>query len=220
MREIILDTETTGLNPLDGHRIIEIGCLEMIDKVLTGQEFHYYINPQRNVPQDAYNIHGISSEFLVDKPLFSNIVDDFLSFINGATLVIHNAKFDIGFINHELSLLGKMPIDLDVVIDTLAMARRTFPGARVNLDALCKRFKIDNTMRTKHGALLDSYLLAEIYIELTGGRQRSFLLQATDGEKLLAQKEITNYNQGNNIIILPSVEELRLHEEFMSKLKG
>lgn len=218
MREIILDTETTGLNPLEGHRIIEIGCLEMVDKVLTGREFHCYINPQRDVPQEAYRIHGISSEFLIDKPLFCNIVDEFLSFIDGATLVIHNARFDIGFLNHELSKLGKMALNLSEAVDTLAMARKAFPGARANIDALCKRFKIDNTMRTKHGALLDAQLLAEIYVELTGGRQRSFILSETVNLKTATQDEVMQY-QGNNIIIMPNVEELKLHEEFIDKLK-
>jgi DNA polymerase-3 subunit epsilon len=212
MREIILDTETTGLNPLEGHRIIEIGCLEMIDKVLTGREFHCYINPQRDVPQEAYRIHGISSEFLMDKPLFSNIADEFLSFIDGATLVIHNARFDIGFINHELSKLGKIALELSEVIDTLTMARKAFPGARANLDALCKRFKIDNTMRTKHGALLDAQLLAEIYVELTGGRQRSFILSETENAKTAIPDDVIQY-QGNNIIIMPNLEELKLYEE-------
>jgi DNA polymerase-3 subunit epsilon len=218
MREIILDTETTGLNPLEGHRIIEIGCLEMIDKVLTGREFHCYINPQRDVPQEAYRIHGISSEFLMDKPLFSNIADEFLSFIDGATLVIHNARFDIGFINHELSKLGKIALELSEVIDTLTMARKAFPGARANLDALCKRFKIDNTMRTKHGALLDAQLLAEIYVELTGGRQRSFILSETENAKTAIPDDVIQY-QGNNIIIMPNLEELKLYEEFIDKLK-
>lgn len=218
MREIILDTETTGLNPLEGHRIIEIGCLEMVDKVLTGREFHCYINPQRDVPQEAYRIHGISSEFLMDKPLFSHIADEFLSFIDGATLVIHNARFDIGFINHELSKLGKMALELSEVIDTLTMARKAFPGARANLDALCKRFKIDNTMRTKHGALLDAQLLAEIYVELTGGRQRSFILSETENAKTAIRDDVIQY-QGNNVIIMPNVEELKLYEDFIDKLK-
>lgn len=218
MREIILDTETTGLNPLEGHRIIEIGCLEMIDKVLTGREFHCYINPQRDVPQEAYRIHGISSEFLMDKPLFSNIVDEFLSFIDGATLVIHNARFDIGFINHELSRVGKISLELGEVVDTVIMARKAFPGARVNIDALCKRFKIDNTMRTKHGALLDAQLLAEIYVELTGGRQRSFILSEAGSVKAEIQGDNIQY-QGNNVIIMPNLEELKLHEEFIEKLK-
>lgn len=217
MREIILDTETTGLNPFEGHRIIEIGCLEMVDKVLTGREFHYYINPQRDVPQEAYRIHGISSEFLIDKPLFSNIADEFLLFIDGATLVIHNARFDIGFINHELSRLGKVALDLGEVVDTLTMARKAFPGARANIDALCKRFKIDNTMRTKHGALLDAQLLAEIYVELTGGRQRSFILSEVANAKNAIQDDVIQY-QGNNVIITPNLEELKLYEEFIDKL--
>ncbi len=218
MREIILDTETTGLNPFEGHRIIEIGCLEMVDKVLTGREFHCYINPQRDVPQEAYRIHGISSEFLIDKPLFSNIADEFLSFIDGATLVIHNARFDIGFINHELSRLGKVALDLGEVVDTLTMARKAFPGARANIDALCKRFKIDNTMRTKHGALLDAQLLAEIYVELTGGRQRSFILSEVANAKNAIQDDVMQY-QGNNVIVTPNLEELKLYEEFIDKLK-
>ena len=216
MREIILDTETTGLRPLDGHRVIEIGAVEMFDRVITGREFHTYINPERSVPEEAYRIHGLSSEFLQDKPLFCNVVDGFLEFIDGAKLVIHNAQFDINFLNYELSLIGKSPIDMKVAIDTLALARRKFPGTRVNLDALCKRFKIDNTARDKHGALLDSQLLAEVYIELMGGRQTTFSLK---GESSSNIRNISNPVEGNGVVIMPDEEEKRQHAIFMEKLR-
>src|ERR1700677_2124379 len=174
MREIILDTETTGLDPKAGHRLVEIGMLEMHNKSLTGKKFHFYLNPQRDMPMEAYRIHGLSSEFLADKPLFADIADDLLDFIQDTKLVIHNAVFDMKFINHELSLLDKPSIDMLNVIDTLAIARRAFPGAKTNLDALCRRFRVDNSSRKFHGALLDAELLSEVYVELMGGRQTSF----------------------------------------------
>src|SRR5260221_4896868 len=172
MREIILDTETTGLKTSEGHRIIEIGCVELYNHLPTGRAFQKYVNPERDVPPDAFAISGISSDFLKDKPLFREVVDDFLEFIEDLPLVIHNASFDMQFINHELSLINYPKIKLSRTIDTLHMARKAFPGSPANLDALCRRFKIDNSSRTKHGALLDSELLAEVYLELMGGRQR------------------------------------------------
>ena len=218
MREIILDTETTGLDPKDGHKVIEIGGVEMINKVLTGNKFHYYVNPERDVPQDAYRIHGISSEFLQDKPLFRDIAHEFINFINNAKLVIHNAQFDIKFLNYELTLLNLPSIDLAEVIDTLIIAKRAFPGARVNLDALCKRFKVDNTNRQFHGALKDAYLLSEVYVELSGGRQVSFSLREIEDNIIMKEEQAIKYTgKGNRIIITPTDSELKEHNAFVSK---
>ena len=218
MREIILDTETTGLDPKDGHKVIEIGGVEMINKVLTGNKFHYYVNPERDVPQDAYRIHGISSEFLQDKPLFRDIAHEFINFIHNAKLVIHNAQFDIKFLNYELTLLNLPSIDLAEVIDTLIIAKRAFPGARVNLDALCKRFKVDNTNRQFHGALKDAYLLSEVYVELSGGRQVSFSLREIEENIIMKDEQAIKYTgKGNRIIITPTDNELKEHNAFVSK---
>lgn len=218
MREIILDTETTGLDPKDGHKVIEIGGVEMINKVLTGNKFHYYVNPERDVPQDAYRIHGISSEFLQDKPLFRDIAHEFINFINNAKLAIHNAQFDIKFLNYELTLLNLPSIDLAEVIDTLIIAKRAFPGARVNLDALCKRFKVDNTNRQFHGALKDAYLLSEVYVELSGGRQVSFSLREIEDNIIMKEEQAIKYTgKGNRIIITPTDNELKEHNAFVSK---
>ena len=180
MRRVVLDTETTGLNPLSGHRIVEIGCVELDDNIPTGKEWHSYVNPERNVPEAAEAVHGLSTKFLSDKPLFSDISDDLLLFIEGAELVIHNAKFDIGFLNNELSLIKRPIIKMEKTIDTVVLARKTLPGAAASLDALCKRFNIDLSRREKHGALLDAQLLAEVYLELTGGRQSRLELSSND----------------------------------------
>jgi DNA polymerase-3 subunit epsilon len=174
VREIVLDTETTGLEPAYGHRIVEIGAIEIINKVETGNKFHTYINPERDMPKEAYAVHGISEKFLMDKPRFHEIADDFLKFIDNSVLVIHNAAFDIKFLNHELGRLNRPSLDFNSAIDTLTIARRLFPGSRVSLDALCRRFKVDNSSRKFHGALLDAKLLAEIYVEMLGGRQEQF----------------------------------------------
>ncbi len=179
MREIVLDTETTGLKPEEGHRIIEIGCLELVNYVPTGREFHRFINPERDVPDEAQQVHGITSAFLADKPVFSDIADSFLEFIADAKLIIHNAKFDIGFLNAELSRLPRDPIPFDQVVDTLALARRKHPAGPNSLDALCKRYRIDLSERTKHGALLDSELLARVYLELMGGTQAALGLEVS-----------------------------------------
>lgn len=179
MREIILDTETTGLDPKKGDRLIEIGCVEIFNRIPTGREYHCFINPEREVPAEAQKIHGLSTDFLKDKPLFQKVVREFLGFIGDDTLVIHNAQFDIGFLNAELAR-EKLPVlEMSRVVDTLAMARRKFPAGPNNLDALCKRFGIDNSKRTKHGALVDSLLLAEVYIELLGERQAALGLQSS-----------------------------------------
>jgi len=172
MRQIILDTETTGLEHADGHRIIEIGCLEMIDRQLTGREFHRYLNPDRSVEHDAVSVHGLSDDFLADKPRFAEIADEFIEFIRGAELIIHNAAFDLGFLDSELERLDNRPRirELASILDTLELAREMHPGQRNSLDALCRRYDVDNTNRTLHGALLDSELLAEVYLLMTGGQ--------------------------------------------------
>jgi DNA polymerase-3 subunit epsilon len=179
MREIVLDTETTGLDPLRGDRLVEIGCVEIFNRMPTGQTFHRHINPERDMPAEAFAVHGLSSEFLADKPLFTRVVDEFLAFIGDAPLVIHNASFDIGFINAELDRIKRPPIARDRLVDTLLLARRKHPGVSNRLDDLCSRYAIDNSRRTKHGALLDAELLAEVYIDLIGARQSQLILAET-----------------------------------------
>ena len=183
MREIVLDTETTGLDPNSGHRIVEIGCVEMVNFSVTGNYLHEYLNPERDMPDEAFRVHGLSNDFLADKPLFADVAQKFLDFIGDATLVIHNAEFDMKFINAELAAVGRPPIPMSRTVDTVAMARRKFPGAQANLDALCNRFGIDNAARTKHGALLDSELLAEVYVELRGGKQIGLSLAGDGGDE-------------------------------------
>lgn len=179
MREIVLDTETTGFEPEDGDRIVEIGAVELLNHVPTGRTYHQYINPQRSMPKEAFEVHGLGDDFLRDKPLFVDIAQDFVDFIGDATLVIHNAAFDMKFLNAELGWVKRPLLPMDRALDTLAIARRRFPGSPASLDALCRRFGIDNSNRTLHGALLDSEILAEVYLELIGGRQPDFAL-ATD----------------------------------------
>ncbi len=179
MRQIVLDTETTGLSPQEGHRLVELGCIEVMNHVPTGNVFHRYINPERDMPEGAFKVHGLSSEFLSDKPKFAEIADEFLAFIAEDELVIHNAAFDMAFLNYELKLVSRPPIAARRAIDTLTIARQRFPGAQNSLDALCKRFDIDNSGRVKHGALLDAELLAEVYLELMGGRQPTLVLDAS-----------------------------------------
>ena len=185
MREIVLDTETTGLDPLRGDRLVEIGCVEMVNRMPTGQTFHRHLNPERDMPAEAFAVHGLSSEFLADKPLFTHVVEEFLEFIADAPLVIHNASFDIGFINAELDRIKRPPIPRDRLVDTLLLARRKHPGVSNRLDDLCSRYAIDNSGRTKHGALLDAELLAEVYIDLIGARQSQLIL-ATEGRDIRA----------------------------------
>jgi DNA polymerase-3 subunit epsilon len=175
MREIVLDTETTGLDPADGHRVLEIGAVEIVGQSATGRFFHALINPERDIPEDAMRVHGHSAESLQDKPVFAGVVDDFLAFIADAPIVIHNADFDLRFMNAELARAGRAQIGVDRVVDTLALARKKHPGQPNSLDALCDRYQIDRTRRTRHGALLDAEFLVEVYLELTGGRQRSLI---------------------------------------------
>ena len=184
MREIVLDTETTGLDPQSGDRLVEIGCIELLNSLPSGQVFHRYIDPERDMPAEAFKVHGLSKEFLTGKPKFSEIARDFLDFIGDASLVIHNAEFDMKFINAELRRLNFEPLLNNRVVDTLALARRKHPGSPNSLDALCSRYGIDNSRRTKHGALLDSEILAEVYLELCGGRQTALLLTAAETRKV------------------------------------
>jgi len=174
MREIVLDTETTGFDPEDGHRIVEIGCVELMNHLPTGRTFWKYVNPQRAMPEEAFAVHGLSEEFLSDKPVFADVGHEFLEFIGEAKLVIHNAAFDMRFLNAELKWMGLPLLPMDQAIDTLEIARRKYPGSPASLDALCRRFNVDNSTREKHGALLDSEILAEVYLELIGGRQPDF----------------------------------------------
>lgn len=182
MREIVLDTETTGLDPRGGDRLVEVGCVELLNRIPTGREFHRYINPERDVPAEVVAVHGLTGEFLKDKPVFADVAGEFVDFIGGDTLVIHNAQFDVGFLNAELTRLSFPEIASDRVTCTLQLAKRRHPAGPNNLDALCKRYGIDNSKRTKHGALMDSLLLAEVYIELLGVRQAALGL-SDDGEE-------------------------------------
>ena len=177
MREIVLDTETTGLSPADGHRLLEIGAVEIVHQAPTGRVFHHLINPERDIPDDAVRVHGHTAEILKDKPVFAAVVEGFLAFVGDAQLVIHNAEFDMRFLNAELARLGLEAIGMDRVVDTLALARKKHPGQANSLDALCDRYRIDRSMRLRHGALLDAEILVEIYSELTGGRQRSLVVR-------------------------------------------
>jgi DNA polymerase III subunit epsilon len=221
MREIVFDTETTGFEPGDGHRIVEIGCVELIDHFPTGKSFQAYLNPERDVPVESQRVHGLTDDFLRDKPLFAAVAEEFLSFIGDAPLVIHNASFDIKFINAELARTGHDPIPLARAIDTIEIAKRKIPGARYSLDELCKRFGVDLTARAKHGALLDADLTAQIYLELVGGRQRGLAL--APAEIVAAQAEPDAACARPRPQKLPpriSEEELALHAIFVVKELG
>jgi len=220
MREIVLDTETTGLDPKDGHRIIEIGCIELVNYVPSGREFHKYINPERDVPEGARQVHGLSSEFLADKPLFADIADSFLEFIADSTLIIHNATFDVGFLNAELFRLPRDPISFDRVVDTLSLARRKHPAGPNSLDALCKRYRIDLSERTKHGALLDSELLARVYMELIGGTQAALGLDEalTRGPSLTPGADMRVRKRGKPLAPRLTSAEEEAHRQFLAEL--
>ena len=220
MREIVLDTETTGLDARGGDRLVEIGCLELVNHIPTGNHFHVYINPERPMSEDAFRVHGLGDDFLADKPLFAAIADDFLAFIADAPLVIHNAAFDIGFINAELARIEREPLPLERAIDTVRIARTKFPGAQASLDALCKRFNIDNSSRTKHGALLDAELLAEVYLELVGGRQQGLGLAGTDNDPQALSLVPTRRGPARPPRPhAPLAEEAAAHAAFIKKLK-
>ncbi len=223
-REIVLDTETTGMDPSEGHRIIEIGCVELFNHLPTGKTWHRYINPERDVDAGAVAVHGIKTEFLKDKPLFGEIVGDFLDFIGDATLVIHNAEFDVKFLNSELKPSGFPAIKLSEVIDTLPMARRKYPGSPANLDALCRRFNIDLSGRELHGALLDAQLLAGVYLELIGGRQHGLGLakdsaSSTENQTHSSSAPI-NRTYREPRVFAPSAEEDAAHQKMVAGLKN
>ena len=215
MRQVVLDTETTGLDPRQGHRVIEIGALELIDRQLTGRQYHVYLNPERDIEQGALEVHGITEEFLRDKPLFAEIVDDLMAFADGAELVIHNAPFDIGFIDNELSLREHQHASITevaTVLDTLELARDLHPGQRNNLDALCKRYEVDNSSRTLHGALLDAEILADVYLAMTGG-QVDLGLSLESSEASVDDEEDHHQIAHLELVVLrASDEELAQHE--------
>jgi DNA polymerase-3 subunit epsilon len=222
-RQIILDTETTGLDPSRGHRLIELGCLELVNRRLTSKQFHYYVQPDRNIDPDAQRVHGISAEFLADKPRFNDIAMAFLEFVEGAELVIHNAPFDIGFLNNELALLDLPPVtDICTVLDTLPMARAKHPGQKNNLNALARRYGVDNRERTLHGALLDAEILADVYLAMTGGQVGLQLGQDddVDGQKSDKGERIKRLDASRQAlpIIHPSADELAAHAEQLDVL--
>jgi DNA polymerase-3 subunit epsilon len=219
MREIVLDTETTGVEALGGDRVVEIGCVELVNHCPTGRSFHQYINPERPMSEGAFKVHGLSDAFLAPQPVFAAIADEFAAFIEGARLVIHNAAFDIGFLNMEFQRVGRAPIEPSLVVDTLSMARRKHPGASNSLDALCTRYGIDNSRRTRHGALLDAEILAEVYIELIGGKQASLGLGAGEaGGSALAPIRIERPQRQRPL--QPRLDEAAIaaHETFIRSL--
>ena len=222
MREIVLDTETTGVEALKGDRIVEIGCVELVNHCPTGRTYHVYINPERDMPEGAFKVHGLSAAFLSDKPVFAAIASEFAAFIADAKLVIHNAAFDVGFINMEFGRLGLPAIVPALVVDTLSMARRKHPGASNSLDALCSRYGIDNSRRTKHGALLDSEILAEVYIELIGGKQTSLGFGSAAAGKAGAGFAVAIERPVRQRVLASrrTPEERAAHEAFVLKLKG
>jgi len=221
MREIVLDTETTGLDPSEGHRIVEIGCVELEDHSPTGKEYQVYLNPERDMPEEAERVHGISAAFLADKPRFAEICDGFLEFISDAPLVIHNAGFDLKFLNFELTRAGKAPLSAVRAIDTIEIAKSKLPGARYSLDELCKRFEIDLTARGKHGALLDAELTASVYFELIGGRQQRLSLAPIDREEMIDASE-TPQTRPRPHPLAPrlTAEEKESHEAFVARELG
>ena len=215
MKEIVLDTETTGLSVKDGHRIVEIGCIELEDLIPTKNIFHFYLNPERKVSQEALKVHGYSDEFLSDKQKFTEIADDFLKFINDKNIIIHNAEFDISHINNELLLAGKEKITKKNVIDTLDIARNKFPGSSISLDALCKRFGIDNSKRKKHTALVDCELLSKVYINLLDQKEPKLNFNNLDEiKKNTINQRVYSYSKK---VIMPSTEEIKKHKEFLKK---
>jgi DNA polymerase III subunit epsilon len=220
VREIVLDTETTGLDPYQGHRLVEIGCVELLNRIPSGQTFHRYVNPQREIPPEAFAVHGLSGEFLKDKPFFGEVADDLIAFIGDAPLVAHNAAFDLTFINSELERAGKAVIGRDRLVDTLLLARRKHPGSPNRLDDLCARYSIDSSRRVKHGALLDAELLAEVYLELIGGRQAQLILVETGTDRAAAGTARAHVIRPRPIILPPrlTAADLAAHVEFRLSL--
>ena len=213
MKEIVLDTETTGISVKEGHRIVEIGCIELENLIPTKQKFHYYLNPQRKVSDKAFEVHGYTDEFLSDQKKFSEISEEFLKFIENKRLIIHNAEFDLSHLNNELNLSGKNKIK-NKIVDTLILAREKFPGSSVSLDALCKRFRIDNSKRVKHTALIDCELLARVYINLIDQKEPTFDLNSTNEENLIIKDKNVKYFKK---VIKPSADELSKHESYLNK---
>ena len=213
MKEVILDTETTGLFVKDGHRIVEIGCIELEDLVPTKNRFHCYLNPERKVSEKALEVHGYTDEFLSKQKKFSDVVDDFLNFIENKKLVIHNAEFDLSHLNNELVLLGKKKISSEDTVDTLALARDKFPGSPISLDALCKRYKIDNSKRTQHTALIDCDLLSKVYVNLLDQKEPTLNFDNEDNQKITIN--LKNTNQYYKKVITPTEKELKLHKEYL-----
>jgi len=224
MREIVLDTETTGLDPLSGHRVVEIGCIELINHVATDQMFHCYLNPERVMPTEAFDVHGLSDEFLAEQKFFKDVAEDFMTFIGDSPLVIHNASFDMGFLNAELARVDRPAIPMHQAIDTVTMARSKFPGQKNNLDALCKRFGIDNSHRDLHGALKDSELLALVYLELLGGRQQGLGLSGDEAETAQASLSADTLKTESDArvrearVFILSEDERARHAAFMERL--
>ena len=214
MKEIVLDTETTGLSVKDGHRIVEIGCIELDNLVPTKNIFHFYLNPERKVSEKAFQVHGYSDEFLATKQKFADIADDFIAFIKDKKIIIHNAEFDIGHLNNELTIIGKPKISTENVIDTLELARNKFPGSGISLDALCKRFRIDNSRREKHTALIDCDLLAKVYINLIDQKEPTLNLVENNENNISLSKGSTDYCKK---VVEPTEEELLNHKEFLKK---
>jgi len=220
MRQIVLDTETTGLEPKQGHRIIEVGCVEIINRRLTGNNFHYYLNPQRDIDEGAVEVHGLTSEFLSDKPLYEDIAEEFFEYAKGAEVIIHNAAFDVGFINHEYRLMGSKHSDMASwcnVTDTLHMARNMFPGQRNSLDALCKRFEINNSHRKLHGALLDAEILADVYLMMSGGQHSLFAEESTGNVELKAK--VFDTSRASLPVIKATGDELNAHDERLAMVR-
>ena len=213
MKEVILDTETTGLSVRDGHRIVEIGCIELENLIPTKNRFHCYLNPERKVSEKALEVHGYTDEFLSTHKKFAEIVDDFLGFIENKRLVIHNAEFDLSHLNNELALLGKKKLNSENVVDTLALARDKFPGSPISLDALCKRYRVDNSKRTQHTALIDCDLLAKVYINLLDQKEPTLNFKNEDNEKIIINSNDTN--QYYKKVVKPSEAELKLHKEYL-----
>jgi DNA polymerase-3 subunit epsilon len=218
MREIVFDTETTGLDPLDGHRLVEIGCVELVNRIPSGQTFHRYFNPERSMPAEAFAVHGLSEDFLEDKMFFEEAADELIAFLGDAPLVIHNAVFDLGFLNAELDRASRPPIGRERLIDTLLLARRKHPGGSNRLDDLCVRYAIDNSRRTKHGALLDAELLAEVYVELIGARQAQLVLSQSAVPERLRGEPIIVRQRLVPLVVTVTAEERAAHRAFIATL--
>ena len=214
MKEVVLDTETTGISVREGHRIVEIGCVELNNLIPTKNQFHCYLNPERKVSEKALEVHGYTDEFLSTQKKFSDVVDEFLDFIHNKKLIIHNAEFDLSHLNNELNLLGKKKINRESVVDTLALARDKFPGSSISLDALCKRYRIDNSKRTQHTALVDCDLLSKVYINLLDQKEPMLNFESQDNSKI--RKELNENNLYYKKVIIPTEKEIKLHKEYLN----